>query len=112
MIKRGSMIAVRASGPIFNLYNDIRVKSLNTWQACLPMGDITFDAYIIQLFGGAWKMREELLEIIGDEKRVITGNIDSKYLSDNLGRKHGSAAALVFPTSTEEVSLPMKTLSP
>ena len=81
MIKRGSMIAVRASGPIFNLYN-----------------------YLEEL----GKMREELLEIIGDESRVITGNIDSKYLSDNLGRKHGSAAALVFPTSTEEVSKVLK----
>ncbi|WP_026654590.1 FAD-linked oxidase C-terminal domain-containing protein [Butyrivibrio sp. AE3003] len=34
-------------------------------------------------------MREELLEIIKDEDRVITENIDPQYLSDNLGRKHG-----------------------
>lgn len=49
-------------------------------------------------------MRESLLEIIGDEKRVITENIDEKYLSDNLGRRKGKAAALVFVKSTEEVS--------
>ena len=49
-------------------------------------------------------MREELLEIIKDEDRVITENIDPQYLSDNLGRKHGTALALVFAKSTEEVS--------
>lgn len=49
-------------------------------------------------------MREELLEIIKDEDRVITENIDPQYLSDNLGRKHGTASALVFAKSTEEVS--------
>lgn len=48
-------------------------------------------------------MREELLEIIKDEDRVITENIDPQYLSDNLGRKHGTASALVFAKSTEEV---------
>lgn len=41
-------------------------------------------------------MREELLEIIKDEDRVITENIDPQYLSDNLGRKHGTASALVL----------------
>lgn len=49
-------------------------------------------------------MREDILAIVKDENRVITENIDSKYLSDNLGRKHGNAAALVLPISTEEVS--------
>lgn len=49
-------------------------------------------------------MREELLHIIKDEDRVITEHIEPKYLSDNLGRRHGSAAALVFPKSTQEVS--------
>ena len=32
-------------------------------------------------------MREELLKIIGDESRVITDNIERKYLSDNLERR-------------------------
>lgn len=49
-------------------------------------------------------MREDLLTVIKDKNRVITENIEHKYLSDNLGRKHGTAAALVFPVSTEEVS--------
>ena len=49
-------------------------------------------------------MREEILAIVNDEKRVITDNIETKYLSDNLGRKMGTAAAVVFPVSTEEVS--------
>lgn len=49
-------------------------------------------------------MREELLKIICDESRVITEHIDEKFLSDSLGRKKGTAAALVFPVSTEEVS--------
>lgn len=53
-------------------------------------------------------MREKLLALIGDEERVITENIEKKYLSDNLGRKLGTAAALVFPTSTEEVSKLMR----
>ena len=49
-------------------------------------------------------MREELLKIIGDESRVITDNIERKYLSDNLERRIGSAGAVVFPVSTQEVS--------
>ena len=49
-------------------------------------------------------MREALLSIIKDEERVITDNIDTKYLSDTLGRKRGSASAVVFPLTTEEVS--------
>ena len=53
-------------------------------------------------------MREALLAIIKDEKRVITGNIEKQYLSDNLGRRQGTAAALVFPLSTEEVSQILK----
>ena len=53
-------------------------------------------------------MREKLLALIGDEERVITENIEKKYLSDNLGRKLVTAAALVFPTSTEEVSRLMR----
>lgn len=49
-------------------------------------------------------MREALLEITKDARRVITDQIEQKYLSDNLGRKIGTAKALVFPVSTEEVS--------
>lgn len=45
-----------------------------------------------------------LYKIIGDESRVITENIEEKYLSDTLGRLKGSAAALVFVKSAEEVS--------
>lgn len=45
-----------------------------------------------------------LREIIGDENRVITENIEEKYLSDTLGRLKGDAAALVFVKSAEEVS--------
>ena len=47
----------------------------------------------------------ELSKIIQDQSRVIfSQDIEEKYLSDQLGRKHGNAAALVFPESTEEVS--------
>ena len=49
-------------------------------------------------------MKEALLLIIKDENRIITGQIDPQYLSDNLGRKKGTAEAVVFPVSTEEVS--------
>ena len=51
---------------------------------------------------------EELLKIIPDPERVKIGNIEDKYLSDTLGRLKGTAAALVFPKSTEEVSALMK----
>lgn len=53
-------------------------------------------------------MRDAILSIINDTDRVITENIEEKYLSDNLGRKKGTAVALVFPVSTEEVSKIMK----
>ena len=49
-------------------------------------------------------MKEALLSIIKDKNRIITGQIDPQYLSDNLGRKKGTAEAVVFPVSTEEVS--------
>lgn len=52
--------------------------------------------------------REELLAIINDDSRVITDNIEKKYLSDNLGRKVGTAKALLFPKTTKEVSNVMK----
>ena len=53
-------------------------------------------------------MYEELLKIIGDPERVVVGDIEEKYLSDQLGRLKGTAAALVFALSTEEVSGVMK----
>lgn len=49
-------------------------------------------------------LREDLSRIIPDPERIITDNIDRKYLSDQLGRKQGHAEALVFTISTEEVS--------
>lgn len=49
-------------------------------------------------------MKEALRLIIKDSDRIQTENIEKKYLSDNLCRKVGSAGALVFPVSTEEVS--------
>lgn len=49
-----------------------------------------------------------LFDLIPDKDRVILGNIEDKYLSDTLGRLKGTAAALVFPVSTEEVSAVMK----
>lgn len=46
-----------------------------------------------------------LRRIIADENRLLTGaDIPAKYQSDVLGRVHGSAEALAFPLSTEEVS--------
>lgn len=53
-------------------------------------------------------MREDLLRLIGDPERVITEQIEDKYLSDTLGRQRGTAAALVFPLSTAEVSAVMR----
>ncbi len=49
-------------------------------------------------------LRTDLFRIIPDPERIITENIDKKYLSDQLGRKQGHADALVFVQSTEEVS--------
>ena len=46
-----------------------------------------------------------LRRIIADENRLLTGaDIPAAYQSDVLGRVHGSAEALAFPLSTEEVS--------
>lgn len=47
---------------------------------------------------------QELYNIISDPSRVKLDGIEDKYLSDTLGRLKGTAAALVFPVSTEEVS--------
>ncbi|MEY8354405.1 FAD-binding oxidoreductase [Lachnospiraceae bacterium 54-53] len=45
-----------------------------------------------------------LRDIIGDDARVVFEHMDPKFLSDTLGRLKGSADALVFPSSTREVS--------
>lgn len=51
----------------------------------------------------------QLKSIIPDSSRVIFSlDIEQKYLSDQLGRKHGEASALVFAESTEEVSAVLK----
>lgn len=51
----------------------------------------------------------ELSSIVKDSKRIVYGDsIEQKYLSDTLGRKKGSASALVFPVNTEEVSEVLK----
>ena len=47
----------------------------------------------------------QLTSIINDPSRVVfSEDIEPKYLSDQLGRKHGDASALVFPDNTQEVS--------
>lgn len=52
---------------------------------------------------------ERLFDIITDPNRVITeANIEEMYLTDSLGRLKGNAQALVFPTSTKEVSRVME----
>lgn len=51
---------------------------------------------------------QELYDIIPDRGRVVLGEIEDKYLTDTLGRLKGTAAALVFPVSTEEVSKVMR----
>ncbi len=54
---------------------------------------------------------KELSNIISDSSRLRfaeDGGIEEKYLSDQLGRKHGSAAAFVFPKNTQEVSAVLK----
>ncbi|MBO4629841.1 MAG: FAD-binding oxidoreductase, partial [Treponema sp.] len=51
----------------------------------------------------------QLTSIIKDPSRVVfSQDIEPKYLSDQLGRKHGDASALVFPNSTQEVSAVLK----
>lgn len=51
---------------------------------------------------------QELNFIIQDKNRIITENIEDKYLSDTLGRLKGTALAVVLPVSTKEVSGIMK----
>lgn len=52
--------------------------------------------------------KNELINITNDEKRVITENIDGKYLTDTLGRLKGYADAIVKTITTEEVSKILK----
>lgn len=47
-------------------------------------------------------------DIIKDDKRCITENIDEKYQSDVLGRLKGCAVRWIFPVPTEEVSRIMR----
>ncbi len=54
------------------------------------------------------KINTLLLDILQDKERILTKDIDPKYLSDALGRKKGSTLAVVFPKSTEEVSKILK----
>lgn len=49
-------------------------------------------------------IKEALEQMIKDPERIRTERIEPSYLSDNLGRKIGTAQALAFPVSTEEVS--------
>lgn len=46
-----------------------------------------------------------LRSIFPGAEQVIFDQIEEKYLSDTLGRRKGQAQALVFPESTEQVSL-------
>lgn len=49
--------------------------------------------------------KTDILQIIKDESRVVFDKqIEGRFLSDTLGRLVGKADALVFATSTEEVS--------
>ena len=49
--------------------------------------------------------KQALREIIPDSERLLfEENIPAEYLSDALGRRTGTADALVFAFSTEEVS--------
>mgnify|MGYP004630834955 FL=1 len=45
-----------------------------------------------------------LKAVVKDENRVVFADIPEEYLSDTLGRLKGTASALVFVKSTEEVS--------
>lgn len=50
-------------------------------------------------------IKTDILQIIKDESRVVFDKqIEGRFLSDTLGRLIGKADALVFATSTEEVS--------
>lgn len=50
-------------------------------------------------------IKTDILQIIKDESRVVFDKqIEGRFLSDTLGRLVGKADALVFATSTEEIS--------
>lgn len=54
-------------------------------------------------------IKTDILQIIKDESRVVFDKqIECRFLSDTLGRLVGKADALVFATSTEEVSALLK----
>ncbi|PHV69336.1 2-hydroxy-acid oxidase [Sporanaerobium hydrogeniformans] len=53
-------------------------------------------------------MKAELLEIIGDDKRVWVDFIDEKYYSDQLGRIKVKPGAVVLPLKTKEVASVVK----
>ena len=54
-------------------------------------------------------IKTDILQIIKDESRVFFDKqIEGRFLSDTLGRLVGKADALVFATSTEEVSALLK----
>ncbi|WP_307771508.1 FAD-binding oxidoreductase [uncultured Treponema sp.] len=54
-------------------------------------------------------IKTDILQIIKDESRVVFDKqIEVRFLSDTLGRLVGKADALVFATSTEEVSALLK----
>lgn len=50
----------------------------------------------------------ELYDIIPDRERVLLEGIPEAALTDSLGRCRGTAEALVYPLSTEEVSAVMR----
>lgn len=52
--------------------------------------------------------KNALRDIIGDDARVVFEHIEPRFLSDTLGRLKGSADALIFPSSTLEVSRILK----
>jgi glycolate oxidase len=53
-------------------------------------------------------MGKGLEEIITDRNRILSGEIEDKYLTDSLGRIKGTASHVVFPISTAEVSEVLK----
>jgi len=54
------------------------------------------------------KLREDLAKIIPDRDRLITENIGEEYTRYAHGSLQGTADAVIFPTSTEEVSRIMR----
>lgn len=56
-------------------------------------------------------MQEELYHIIGDQSRVLVGNIDEKYFSDYLGHVKVKPIAVVIVLNTREVSEVVKLAS-